>query len=521
MIVPRFGGGIALQHKNRESNVTNIGNRNEPLNISNSFSRLNKNQAPERKATHPQSLCRAIPPPKRGTIIEEPKREYNDFDRDNQSGEFVPSDVRHRALNSPRGVRKWDRLQQKLEKTKYSDEHKEGFVANHFELEGMPALEAPQVVEKEICEPFGDNFQFDSTSSNEQQVIRNERNKVIDTGTYTKKSHYGITHTDSSQEYGYINQQQLQQLQNEPPPYPLPVGYPIFASTSQMNQRGMTTIYDDDGEYFGNDDDRRRDMPYDPTLFSPLDLLPNPFEYSDTNTGEQSANMCPTSLPVRQSPASALPPFNLEYKETDNLIHQEVKSNHGDSTPLGEYIPLNPDIDKPSPPRLGKNQENGNTDKQKMFCANPFELSDEETCPVEPEKKLSPSHVFESTTLEQSLLLGDIQTLQNEDGKNNNEKKKNSLFDSNTFVIRKGSSTPKSQLSPYEGANNNIENTLDSTEQLACGQLHSPSSSTKGNTEIFSTVINEMQSIKEVVISERHSPDQTQRPCLSPPTGIK
>ncbi|CAB4057888.1 TMEM132 [Lepeophtheirus salmonis] len=48
--------------------------------------------------------------------------------------------------------------------------------------------------------------------------------------------------------------------------------------------------------------------------------------------------------PLRQSPASALPPLT----ENDFIIRPEDIQR-----PRGEYIPLNPDIEKPSPPRKG------------------------------------------------------------------------------------------------------------------------------------------------------------------------
>merc|ERR1719216_657548 len=128
-------------------------------------------------------------------------------------------------------------------------------------------------------------------------------------------------------------------------------------------------------------------------------------------------------------------------------------------------IPLNPDIDKPSPPRLGKCKEN--TNEVEAFCRNPFELSDEETCPVEPEKKLSPSHVFESTTLEQTLLLGESQLITSgtdEIGK--------SSFNSNTFVIKRGSSTPRSQLSPSGSIKSDIQHAGKDSEPVK--QITSP-----------------------------------------------
>ena len=86
----------------------------------------------------------------------------------------------------------------------------------------------------------------------------------------------------------------------------------------------------------------------------------------------------------RQSPASALPPV----AEAERPTH------------LGEYVPMNPDIDRPSPP------SNGGTAKR-------FPLGS-------PEDPLSPSHVFESTSLEQSLLAKE--------------------FDSSTFVVKRSAS---------------------------------------------------------------------------------
>lgn len=81
---------------------------------------------------------------------------------------------------------------------------------------------------------------------------------------------------------------------------------------------------------------------------------------------------------------------------------------------LGDYVPLNPDIDRPSPPRQGSSR----------IFENPFELNDEETHPVTPEK-LSPSHVFESSTFEEELL----RQSETVDAK--------PVFDSRTFVVKK------------------------------------------------------------------------------------
>ena len=55
---------------------------------------------------------------------------------------------------------------------------------------------------------------------------------------------------------------------------------------------------------------------------------------------------------------------------------------------------LNPDIYRPSPPRTGASR----------LFENPFDLTDEDSAPVNVPNKLSPSHVFESTSLEQVLI---------------------------------------------------------------------------------------------------------------------
>ena len=67
--------------------------------------------------------------------------------------------------------------------------------------------------------------------------------------------------------------------------------------------------------------------------------------------------------------------------------------DHAEEDPEEEFS--NPEIYKPSPPRAGA---------QRLFM-NPFYCTDEESAPMDPAEKLSPSHVFESTSLEESLLL--------------------------------------------------------------------------------------------------------------------
>ena len=89
---------------------------------------------------------------------------------------------------------------------------------------------------------------------------------------------------------------------------------------------------------------------------------------------------------------------------------------------------LNPDIHRPSPPRTGASR----------LFENPFDLTDEDSAPVEVPQKLSPSHVFESTTfLEEPLI----------------EAEQVAAFslrplDSRTFVIKRSSKASSTASSP-------------------------------------------------------------------------
>jgi hypothetical protein len=437
---------------------------------------------------------RRTAPPKRGAIIEEPSHEWNDSNSNGQLAENLSHRNRHRMLNSPTANRKLKLYQKEENEPSYSV----GNEPNHEQdncskLGSAHSFEEPEFVDH--GDMFIEDQKFDSTQTDQRPLIRKETDKYIDTGTYTKKSHFNVDDRDSSHTTDYMNKQQLESFQKEPPPYPLPVGYPIFTSTTQMTQ----------SHYFGSDDDNREEVPYEPTLYSPFESLPNPLEHENPNESE----FCPPAPPVRQSPASSLPPFELEFKETDSLINQEIKS--GGNTPLGDYISLNPDIDKPSPPRLGISKEEGKTeDDTKIFCNNPFELSDEETCPVEPEKKLSPSHVFESTTLEQSLLLGEDSP--NLGSINGMGEIKKSLFNSNTFVIKRGSSTPKSPLSPSESVRSDIQSSWNDSESVKHGSLHSPTFSIEHNEENLSDTT---QSKHENNDGKLNSPDGPSMQCES------
>ncbi len=111
-------------------------------------------------------------------------------------------------------------------------------------------------------------------------------------------------------------------------------------------------------------------------------------------------------------------------EETDQQEQHDQEQEETGEEEVDEEEPLNPDIDRPSPPRAGA---------PRLF-ENPFDLTDEDSKPVEPEKQLSPSHVFESTSLEQSLL--QIQTSEGSslDGQGS----------TGNFVIRKSSSSSSS-----------------------------------------------------------------------------
>jgi hypothetical protein len=195
------------------------------------------------------------------------------------------------------------------------------------------------------------------------------------------------------------------------PPAILPVGYPIFAPS-----------------------------PKSAADLSPLDLLPDPSSFDNEN--------CAVGPPLRQSPASALPPMLDSAAEQQiksskiievTVVKEELKeaaaaSMNKEEQERGEYEPLNPDIDRPSPPRTGASR----------LFENPFEISDEDSAPVEPEK-LSPSHVFESTSLEATLLQLDDQAAAAA-GLDDHQRPLSKL-DSRTFVIKRPSASSSASSS--------------------------------------------------------------------------
>jgi len=129
--------------------------------------------------------------------------------------------------------------------------------------------------------------------------------------------------------------------------------------------------------------------------FSPL-LLPDPTEALETC---QDAN----ASPLRQSPASALPPMaeseDLEdvalispVKEERDLLEkqEEIKEENGPEVD-DEEMPMNPDLERPSPPRLGA---------ASAVVTDPFQPADDVCAPLSPEEDLSPCHIFETSAEE-------------------------------------------------------------------------------------------------------------------------
>ncbi len=124
------------------------------------------------------------------------------------------------------------------------------------------------------------------------------------------------------------------------------------------------------------------------------------------------------------------------FTKEDDILEFEEQVNQVDEAPVvdgpepdpepeveQEEEELNPDLERPSPPRQGA---------PRLFD-NPFEISDQDSVPLEPEKTLSPSGVFESTSLEQSLL-----NIRDRDINPNAENEK-------TFVLKKSPSSTSSR----------------------------------------------------------------------------
>ena len=151
----------------------------------------------------------------------------------------------------------------------------------------------------------------------------------------------------------------------------LPVGFPVFCPAADSSQEQTSLIPLQAG--FQN-----------PWEALQLETRQNFFAEEEPVEGhglhlDLSDDPPPGYSSLRQSPASALPPYP-ETTPEDLIITPEHMRK-----PRGEYIPLNPDINKPSPPRLGA---------RKVF-SDPFNITDSDAPPVSADQ-LSPSHIFSS-----------------------------------------------------------------------------------------------------------------------------
>lgn len=211
----------------------------------------------------------------------------------------------------------------------------------------------------------------------------------------------------------------------------MPVGYPLFISTGL----GAASAISCDS-FIESDMELAHSRSHPTSLLSPLEL-------PDPTTALLSASL-------RQSPASALPPL-CESKDfittspMDTLPRQrdfvqktpETEISISDTTDADEFvegIPQNPDLDRPSPPRHGGGA--------RLF-ENPFDLTDEESAPILPEK-LSPNHVFESKIDDFDI--------------ENSSHQHASKIDSSTFVRQKSSSPVGSHVEEPLMAGLSLEN---------------------------------------------------------------
>jgi len=157
----------------------------------------------------------------------------------------------------------------------------------------------------------------------------------------------------------------------------LPVGFPVFSSLGQETE-----------DEYGEESRDGFQNPWE-ALHSALQgskhenslLIQKGADLSldlDPVLGNSNYPTSPYQLFTRQSPASALPPDTWE----DN-----TDSGKG-SLSRGEYTPLNPDINKATPPRYGSLKR----------IKDPFKVSENES-PSIPMDKLSPTTVFNETNI--------------------------------------------------------------------------------------------------------------------------
>jgi len=165
----------------------------------------------------------------------------------------------------------------------------------------------------------------------------------------------------------------------------LPVGYPVYDSQNYDDEASGFQNPWEALQMYANDADlqtqknknyRLHEFFEDDEQIVPLQLKLDLDEPPPYDTMEQQPEL-------RQSPASALPPYEDD-SDSQNETTYVITPEHI-KKPRGEYIPLNPDINKPNPPRIGAS---------KMF-SDPFNVSDDDAPPVTREL-LSPSHIFSS-----------------------------------------------------------------------------------------------------------------------------
>lgn len=216
----------------------------------------------------------------------------------------------------------------------------------------------------------------------------------------------------------------------------LPVGYPIFGTRGETSSGGFQNPWEalhhhqqqwggvgGDGGYFTQEDRHffQEEEENDDDVDHYLRSLHHHHQQQQHNRPPPLHGLCLDleedpppyydDLVDKQSPASGLPPQSppppqqLKKPAGGNFFgpslgEEQLKKQSPDAAapllitpehirrPRGEYIPLNPDIDKAHPPRWPAAGANG-------WVADPFNVSDEEAPPV-PAERLSPGHIFAS-----------------------------------------------------------------------------------------------------------------------------
>ena len=108
-------------------------------------------------------------------------------------------------------------------------------------------------------------------------------------------------------------------------------------------------------------------------------------------------------------------PDEEEGEGEEEPLEQDLEDEDEENDDDDESNLVNPDLDRPSPPRNGSSSSR----------VDPFDVGDDadgggdgDCAPLEPEKVLSPNHVFEDSTLEEELLKAARETTNNRGGVN-------------------------------------------------------------------------------------------------------